>query len=162
MASEDPWDVAVIGAGPAGLAAARAAAQAGARTLVLERAAHPRYKTCGGGLVGASLAALPVGLELPVRSSVNNITFSFRGRWSYTRFSKNEPLLVMVNRDEFDLALYKSAQASGVTVEQRTTVRSIETQPDDRLAVTAKDGRVFIGQIVIGADGSSGITAKHV
>jgi geranylgeranyl reductase family protein len=161
VADSSEWDVIVVGGGPAGLSAARAAALQGARTLVLERAVHPRYKTCGGGLVGASLAALPVDLELPVRSSVNSVTFSFRGRWSYTKVSSKDPLLVMVNRDEFDLALYKSAQASGVTVEQRTTVRNIEAQSDDRLAVTAKDGRVFIGQIVIGADGSSGVTAKY-
>jgi 2-polyprenyl-6-methoxyphenol hydroxylase-like FAD-dependent oxidoreductase len=49
------WDVAVVGAGPAGLAAAHAASAAGARTIVLERATHPRYKTCGGGLIGTSL-----------------------------------------------------------------------------------------------------------
>jgi flavin-dependent dehydrogenase len=53
---EQNWDVAIIGAGPAGLAAAHAAATGGARTIVLERAEHPRYKTCGGGLIGASLA----------------------------------------------------------------------------------------------------------
>src|SRR5215831_5447707 len=53
---DQPWDVAIIGAGPAGLAAALAAAGAGARTVVLERAIHPRYKTCGGGLIGTSLA----------------------------------------------------------------------------------------------------------
>ena len=47
----------MIGAGPAGLAAASASAATGARTVVLERAEHPRYKTCGGGLIGASLAA---------------------------------------------------------------------------------------------------------
>ena len=53
------WDVIVVGGGPAGLAAAHAAASAGASTLVLEKAEHPRYKTCGGGLIGTSLSAVP-------------------------------------------------------------------------------------------------------
>ena len=57
VAEAQQWDVLIVGAGPAGLAAAQAAAARGARTLVVERAAHPRYKTCGGGLIGFSLAA---------------------------------------------------------------------------------------------------------
>jgi menaquinone-9 beta-reductase len=40
-------DVLVIGAGPAGCAAAITAARAGARVLVLDRASFPRPKTCG-------------------------------------------------------------------------------------------------------------------
>jgi hypothetical protein len=43
-----PWDVVVVGAGPAGATAARVAAEAGCGVLLLERAAVPRYKTCGG------------------------------------------------------------------------------------------------------------------
>ncbi|HTU07772.1 MAG TPA: FAD-dependent oxidoreductase, partial [Trebonia sp.] len=58
MPETTEWDVAVVGGGPAGLTAASVAAAAGARTIVVERAEHPRYKTCGGGLIGASLAAV--------------------------------------------------------------------------------------------------------
>ena len=67
MAELAEWDVAVVGAGPAGLTAALAAAAAGARTLVIERAEHPRYKTCGGGLIGTSLAAAARHIEVPAR-----------------------------------------------------------------------------------------------
>ncbi|WP_230529029.1 FAD-dependent oxidoreductase [Streptomyces coeruleorubidus] len=56
----------VVGAGPAGATAARVAAENGCRTLLLERADIPRYKTCGGGLIGASLAALPPDLPLNI------------------------------------------------------------------------------------------------
>ncbi|BFO19393.1 hypothetical protein SHKM778_57810 [Streptomyces sp. KM77-8] len=48
------WDVVVVGAGPAGASAAYAAAVAGRRVLLLEKAELPRYKTCGGGIIGPS------------------------------------------------------------------------------------------------------------
>ncbi|MBO0803805.1 MAG: FAD-dependent oxidoreductase, partial [Nocardiopsaceae bacterium] len=118
------WDVAVIGGGPAGLAAARAAAAAGARTVVLERAVHPRYKTCGGGLMGAALAA--AGLDrVPSRDSITAATFTLRGGRGYTR-RHAEPLLAMVLRDEFDDALRRRAEAAGATVRQQAAVRGIE------------------------------------
>ena len=47
------WDVVVVGAGPAGASAAYAAATAGRRVLLLEKAELPRYKTCGGGIIGS-------------------------------------------------------------------------------------------------------------
>src|SRR5579863_9000533 len=79
------WDVAVVGGGPAGLAAASASAAAGARTIVLERAEHPRYKTCGGGLLGASQAAVAGRLTLPVRDEVRSATFTLRGGSEFSR-----------------------------------------------------------------------------
>src|SRR2546425_3050911 len=44
-------DVAVVGAGPAGAAAALFAAQSGRRVVVFDRAAFPRDKPCGEGLM---------------------------------------------------------------------------------------------------------------
>jgi len=95
------WDVVVVGGGPAGLAAAHAAATRGARTLVLERAEHPRYKTCGGGLIGTSLAAV-TDMEVPVREHVHRATFTRDGRHGFTRVAAHRPLLAMVQRDEFE------------------------------------------------------------
>ena len=48
------WDVVVVGAGPAGSTAARVAAERGMRVLLLDAARFPRYKTCGGGLIGTA------------------------------------------------------------------------------------------------------------
>ncbi|MGC9668771.1 geranylgeranyl reductase family protein [Planosporangium sp. 12N6] len=159
------WDVAVVGAGPAGLAAAYTAARAGARTVVVERAAHPRYKTCGGGLVGASLDVV-TSLEpdapavLARRDRVRAATFTHNGRRGFTRRDP-APLLGMVRRDEFDDALRESAVAAGAVVRERTRVRGID-QADGHAYVRLADGGSVAARVVVGADGSSGVTARHV
>jgi geranylgeranyl reductase family protein len=154
------WDVAVIGAGPAGLAAASAAAAAGARTIVLERAEHPRYKTCGGGLIGASRAAAGGLIDVPARDEIRSATITLRGGQEFTR-SHGEPLLAMVVRDEFDAALLKRAEENGARVRQRATVRAIRQSAGYATARLA-DGSEVTATAVIGADGSSGVTARHV
>jgi geranylgeranyl reductase family protein len=154
------WDVAVVGAGPAGLAAASAAAAAGARTIVLERAEHPRYKTCGGGLIGASRAAAAGLIAVPARDEIRSATVTLRGRQEFTR-SHGEPLLAMVVREEFDAALLKRAAENGAQIRQRVQVRAID-QADGHATARLADGSEVAAKVIIGADGSSGVTARHV
>jgi flavin-dependent dehydrogenase len=158
---EEPWDVAVVGAGPAGLAAAYAAAEAGARTIVLERAEHPRYKTCGGGLIGLSLAIADPRIRVPARDRIDAITFTRNGRRGFTRRGGPGPLLTMVRRDDFDYAWYQAAVAQGATVRQNAQVRTI-TQDDHTATVTLSDGDTVTARVVIGADGSAGISSRRV
>ena len=160
MQEREQWDVAVVGAGPAGLAAASAAAAAGARTVVLERAEHPRYKTCGGGLIGASRAAAGGLIEVPARDEIRSATITLRGGQEFTR-SHREPLLAMVVREEFDAALLKRAEEDGAEIRQRVQVRAVE-QGDGHATARLADGTEVSARVIIGADGSSGITARHV
>ncbi|MEU7904078.1 geranylgeranyl reductase family protein [Actinoplanes sp. NPDC049118] len=155
------WDVAVIGAGPGGLSAAHAAASAGARTIVLERAEHPRYKTCGGGLLGASLAVANPLITVPARDTVSAVTFTDRGRRGFTRRSGRRPLLTMVRRDDFDFAWYKAAVTAGAHVRQNAQVRAI-AQGADAATVTLADSGTITARAVIGADGSAAVSSRHV
>jgi geranylgeranyl reductase family protein len=144
------------------MAAAHAAAQAGARTLVVERAQHPRYKTCGGGLIGTSLAALPAGAQVPVRASIDRATFSHGGRREFTRrVAAGMPLVVMVQRAEFDDELRRAAVAAGAQVRQRTAVRSL-AETGSGVVVHLAGGEDLTAEAVVGADGSSGVTARYV
>ncbi|HXZ82622.1 MAG TPA: NAD(P)/FAD-dependent oxidoreductase [Acidimicrobiales bacterium] len=60
----DDVDVAVVGAGPAGCAAAITLAQRGRRVLLVDRAHFPRAKCCGDGLTTGALRRLEaLGLD---------------------------------------------------------------------------------------------------
>ncbi|MEU5727389.1 geranylgeranyl reductase family protein [Micromonospora sp. NPDC047738] len=154
------WDLVVVGGGPAGLTAARVAAGAGVRTLVVERATHPRYKTCGGGLIATSLAEVAARIEVPVHDRVDRVTFTRDGRRAFTRRHPS-PLVSMVRREEFDDRLRAAAVAAGAEIREGVAVRAVEQDPDE-VHLRLADGDTVRARAVIGADGSSGVTARHV
>ena len=70
-------DVLIVGAGPAGSAAAIGLARHGRSVVLLDRSAFPREKACGEGLMPAGVAAL-------ARLGVNVSGAPFRGvRYNY-------------------------------------------------------------------------------
>ena len=158
----DDYDVAVVGAGPAGAAAALAAARAGARTVLLEREQIPRYKRCGGGLIGASQAAVAAaGLDLDALAldRVDRVTFTCRSRAGFTR-TGGAAFLPMVLRSQLDAALVRMATQAGVELHTGVTVTGYE-QRDGRVVLRTRGGDVTAGAAV-GADGSGSRAAAHV
>ncbi|MFB7369421.1 geranylgeranyl reductase family protein [Streptomyces sp. NPDC056222] len=160
------WDVVVVGAGPAGASAAYAAAVTGRRVLLLEKAELPRYKTCGGGIIGPSRDALPPGFELPLQDRVHAVTFSMNGRFARTRRSRRM-LFGLINRPEFDAGLVEQAQKAGAELRTGVTVSRVEQHgpavPDRRtVAVVLADGETLLARAVVGADGSAGRIGAHV
>lgn len=162
----DVWDVVVVGAGPAGASAAYAAAVAGRRVLLLEKSELPRYKTCGGGIIGPSRDSLPPGFELPLQDRVHAVTFSLEGRFARTRRSRRM-LFGLINRPEFDAQLVEHAQKAGAQLRTGATVSRVEQHgpsvPDRRtVAVVLADGETVLARAVVGADGSASRIGAHV
>ncbi|MFE0916396.1 MULTISPECIES: geranylgeranyl reductase family protein [Streptomyces] len=160
------WDVVVVGAGPAGASAAYAAAVAGRRVLLLEKAELPRYKTCGGGIIGPSRDSLPPGFDLPLRDRVHAVTFTHNGRFARTRRSRHT-LFGLVNRPEFDQALVEHAQKAGAELRTGVTVQRVEQHgsavPDRRcVALVLQGGETVLARAVVGADGSASRIGAHV
>lgn len=147
------WDVAVIGGGPAGASAALAAARRGARTVLLERAELPRYKTCGGGLVGASRDQLiGTGIDLPrlTRDRAHTVTVTWNGRLPVSRTAPRT-LVPLVMRADLDAALVDAAADAGAEVRTGQLVRSVSPTG----TVELRGGQRLRADVVVGADGSA-------
>ncbi len=160
LAADEPWDVVVVGAGPAGASAALAAAGRGARTLLLDRADFPRYKTCGGGLIGVSASLIDHVEDLPVREAVDTVSFTLRGR-HHRRRRASSPFMLMVRREDLDQHLVSQAVARGALFVGSTRVTALDQAGADLVAVRTTRGVVH-ATTVIGADGSSGRVARFV
>jgi geranylgeranyl reductase family protein len=91
---------------------------------------------------------------------IHTATFSRAGRFTFTRRS-DRPLLTMTRREDFDEALCRAAAREGVEVLSRCPVRAIE-QDDGRAHARLADGAIVTARMLVGADGSSGVTARHV
>ncbi|MEO6713678.1 MAG: geranylgeranyl reductase family protein [Mycobacteriales bacterium] len=154
------FDVVVIGTGPAGATAARAAADAGARTLLIDRATVPRYKCCGGGLIGISRAAVAADIAPLIRDNAHRITFSKNFSQRYTKSSRGGPVFALVMRADFDAALVDLAVAAGAQLRSGVLVRSL-SEAEGVVSLSTSAGPIT-ARVVVGADGTSGRTTSYV
>ncbi|MEP0806997.1 MAG: NAD(P)/FAD-dependent oxidoreductase [Chloroflexota bacterium] len=160
------YDVLIIGGGPSGLSTAlhlqRIAPHLTRRILILEKEHYPRLKLCAGGLtLDAEVLLQRLGLdvnEVP-HAFAAEIRFDFEARGLSIR-NPNRHALRVIRRDEFDHWLAKQAQSRGVEIRQGVTVKNVLPQEDEVLVET--DGETFHAQVVVGADGSNGITRRCI
>jgi len=122
VAAAHVWDVLVAGAGPAGALAARQAALAGKRVLLVDSRSFPRAKVCGACLNGQALSVLDsAGLgNLPSTLGgvvLDNFDVRSAGRGVHIALPEG----IAVSRLRFDAALVEAAHAAGATFLPETT-----------------------------------------
>ncbi|TCZ55253.1 NAD(P)/FAD-dependent oxidoreductase [Roseicella aquatilis] len=142
------WDIAVIGAGPAGCAAAIALARAGRRVLLLERQAAARESVCGEFLGADAVAALAVlGLD-PVALGAIPLHRARVGRGGWEAgFALPFPAWALPRR-VLDGALREAAAAAGVVLRGDVAVRAAGRGPEGwHLRTTA--GEAAAGRVVL-------------
>ncbi|NGZ10786.1 MAG: geranylgeranyl reductase family protein [Nitrospira sp. LK70] len=146
------FDVIVVGSGPAGACAAWRLAKAGVSVAVVEKAALPRYKTCGGGIVGRAMQALPMDVRHVVEQDCHTAQLNFfPGKLSFTSH-RPTPIVSMTMRNQFDYALFSAAQEAGATVHQRCVVDSVLFHGDFVTLVTGAGS--MNAKFVVAADGA--------
>src|SRR4029077_2154314 len=99
------YDVAIVGAGPAGSTAAYHLATAGARVLLLDKATFPRDKPCGGGGTGRAARLLPFSIEPVVEDTVDRLECGLRYRHRFMRRAR-APLGYLTQRRQIEPFLF--------------------------------------------------------
>ena len=144
------WDVVVVGAGPAGCAAAWDLAAAGRRVLLLDRAEFPRHKACAGGLTRKSLRALRYSVAPVVRETVSAIVVERRTGEAATLASRNA-VCAMTVRQELDDFCFRKTLSAGAQFRRVGTITGIDGDEGGVTVRTAEQN--FRGRFLIGADG---------
>jgi geranylgeranyl reductase family protein len=147
------FDVAVVGAGPAGSTAAYRLSSAGARVLLVDRAAFPRDKPCGGGVTGRAAQLLPFSIDPVVEDVVERLDCRLQYGPRFERRS-SKPLALMTQRRRLDHFLMQKAAEAGADVRDGVTVADVHP---GGLTV---DGEEIGARIVIAADGCNGRAAR--
>lgn len=158
-AAAETADVVVVGAGPAGSAAAVALSRLGRQVTVVDRAVFPRDKCCGDGLTTAALRRLehlgldpasvaswqPVEEVVVVSAGRRRIDMALPGPGAYS---------VSARRVDLDAALVDLARSAGAKVVEGHGVSGVSPAPaGDGVLVDLDDGRRLAARYVIAADG---------
>lgn len=154
------YDVIVVGSGPAGSSAAWRLAKAGLAVAVIDKADLPRYKTCGGGIIGRTLQALPMDVHHVFEQICHTAELTIHPAGLSFTTHRPTPIVCMTMRDQFDFALLSAAQAAGAFVCQQRALEDITFHKDFVTLVTSAGA--MKAQFVVAADGALSMVARRM
>lgn len=159
------YDVAVIGAGPGGSAAAHYLAQQGRDVLLLDKSDFPRDKTCGDGLTPRALHILD---DIGILPQAEQAGFRVNGIAVYAQHGATlqAPIpshpefpnyLLVVPRLRLDDLIRSRAVASGAHFESRVRVSSVTPDASGVTVSGDREGQVvsYRARVVIAAVGAN-------
>jgi menaquinone-9 beta-reductase len=165
-ACSEPWDVVVVGAGPAGSLAAQQLARNGLRTLLVEAKRFPRLKVCGGCLNQRALAALAhLGMGNLVAGAGALPLAELRIVVKQREVTMSLPRGAALTREALDHALVNAACEAGVHFLSETLA---VVDPDDtdslrQITLRHADGSGKLrAKVVVCADGISRSSVRHL
>jgi len=170
-------DILIVGAGPAGCAAAYDLAQAGKHVILLDKRTFPRHKPCACGLTRKTLKAIRYSVDPVIERVCHEIVLqsaeaattepdSRRAR-STVRVKTRNPICAMAVRERFDdfclqQTLLAARQGGSVELRKIDRILALRESPDfiELDVATSRGPETLRASILIGADGSNGQTRK--
>lgn len=161
------YDAIIIGAGPAGSAAAKALADNGCKVLILEKFKLPRYKACSGVLIKKSMSLVKeyFGIEVPLSAmctpTENRGMIFTTDKGKEYRFEQEG---LNVWRSSFDNLLAQSAVESGTELRDGAAVTDCKNTGDCVSVVFRRDGKEYTesARYVINCEGVVGSVKRKL
>ncbi len=152
------FDVAIVGAGPAGCSAGITLARHGAKVLLLDRADFPREKLCGGLLTEKTCSI--ISNKLALHGLANKILHKCNGFEIYDKKQfinsvTTDSNLYFISRKSFDNYLLENALHAGCAVLTGTEITNLES---NRIVVGDK---FYKFNYLIGADGVHSLVRRY-
>jgi len=154
MGSND-FDVAVIGAGPAGTTAANSLAKLGRSVVLFDKAVFPRPSLCAGWLNSRAesvLHELNVTDPQLLKTKISDVTFYSADLAKSARPKLSAPVGFLIDRRRLDDAMLKAARTRGITFESDAPVESIR-RGESTVTINLPNGKSHVSRLLILACG---------
>lgn len=162
------FDVIIIGAGPAGCAAAMALKNSGLKVAIIDKHIFPRDKVCGDAIPGRAIKylkeinpSITSDLEIFDKKIVTTKTACFYNNkklefnWVQEAYTS-----ARMDFDDFLFSIVKKKTLAKIF--EGTEIKDITKEENTFSISTRNNTKVFTATILIGADGINGVTAKKL
>lgn len=156
-----PVDTLIIGAGPAGSAAAFHLAHRGRQVVLCERHQPGQGKACGGGMAASVQRWFPFDLSPAVDQVIREVRFTWALGDPVRATLPGEAPFWIVRRSVLDGFLADRAAEAGATLRFGTVVESVERQ-GALWRVVDQRGEDWLARSLLIADGSSSSLAGRL
>ncbi|HAT74269.1 MAG: Monooxygenase, FAD-binding:FAD dependent oxidoreductase [Candidatus Moranbacteria bacterium GW2011_GWF2_36_839] len=150
----ESYDIIIIGAGPAGLNAAKILGDAGRKVLLLEKNSEIGPKICAGGLTRKSIRYLNLPEEI-IDYKYNEIIFNSPHFRSSIKFDD----IFFYTVDRKNLGQWQLEKINRAFVDVRTNTHVVRIEKD--FVITNENQKIKF-DFLIGADGSNSIVRRHL
>lgn len=153
------FDVAIIGAGPAGTAAAFILLEKGLKVLLLDKYEFPRKKACAGGITPKAYHLFPYDIFPVIKRECRAVKITPPGSNPFRIMDENT-LCHMTKREDLDLFSLRRVMEKGAQFRVVKKIRSICEKPH---FVEINTGKDYLKTLyLIGADGANSIVRRFV